>query len=53
MLSLIKNSNKNLKSYFTEEELNNFKELILNTQQFYRQQRIKLLKEIDKLDLKK
>jgi len=25
MLGLIKNSNKNLKSYFTEEELNNFK----------------------------
>ena len=29
MLNLIKNSNKNIKSYFTEEELNNFKELVL------------------------
>jgi hypothetical protein len=44
MQNLVKNSNKNLKSYFTEEELNNFKELVLNTQEFYRQQRIKLIK---------
>jgi len=46
MLNLVKNSNKNLKSYFTEEELNNFKELVLNTQEFYRQQRIKLVKNL-------
>jgi len=48
MQGLIKNSNKNLKSYFTEEELNNFKELVLNTQEFYRQQRIKLIEKLSK-----
>ena len=48
MLNLVKNSNKSLKSYFTEEELNNFKELVLNTQEFYRQQRIKLIKDLSK-----
>ena len=48
MQNLVKNSNKNLKSYFTEEELNNFKELVLNTQEFYRQQRIKLIENLSK-----
>jgi len=46
MSNLIKKININKKNYFTEEELNNFKELVLNTQEFYRQQRIKLLKKL-------
>jgi hypothetical protein len=53
MQGLVKSLNKNLKNYFTEEELSNFKQLVFNTSEFYRQQRIKLIKSIKSSDLEK